>query len=804
MLEMNEKIELINKKLNKLQEKNKESENNSFDEEIGLDTESDIINKTHKFEKLDNGKYKEILPESKKVTPDNFMELINIIIADYINYPNYYHFFNIQNIYNILLNEKMKVDNDNKKNDSEKLSNQEITVILSIDGQTRNIKIYLRDSIRDICKYANINSNRYNLIYYGKTINEESSLEDIINEDDKKIKIVRFLLREKNKMRNKIKSKDIICPRCGESIFMNIKDYKINLFNCINKHKINNLLLNEFEQRQNIDLSKIICNLCKKTKAEMEEYYDKLYICLTCRINLCSYCRVKHDKNHNIINYDMKDYICIEHNETYKYYCSECKLNICSKCESKHKSHNIIMFNCHNKGQLLNEIDKLKNDIDNLNKSIDEIIDKFLDFKYKINLYNQTFKNMVNNYEDKNVNYQIIQNIKEILDFKKCISNDILTIINENDINKRFKYVMDLNYKMNNINEEDNSNEKISHKFLRQPEKLKYKLNITETNDFKGVNDLFEVFVCKNDHKEYVVSKNINDYNLDIYTLLDNKKLLSLQGHKNRITTIRYFMDNIYNDEYLISADINGIVILWDIINNYKIKYQINTGYNISSDKGLVIYSCLLIFDRNNKDNYIITSINNTSEDVNKSGTKIYSLNNGQFIKCIYKSNKIKILYLLSWHNKKNNQYYIVQFGSENIFIYNLSSDELYSDFIQKSEGLNYSGFIYQKKDDEYLLSCSTNGNINIWDLYNKKIYKTINSDNCRLMSIIKWNDKYAIVSELNNSIKIIDIEKLTIVHKIEGKYTEGIKCIKKIYHPTYGESLLSTGRDKIIKLWTI
>ena len=366
---------------------------------------------------------------------------------------------------------------------------------------------------------------------------------------------------------------------------------------------------------------------------------------------------------------------------------------------------------------------------------------------------------------------------------------------------------MDLYYKMNDINEEN------SHKFLRQPQNLKYKLNITETNDFKGVNDLFEIFVCNNDHKEYLVSKNINNYNLDVYTLLDNKKLLSLLGHKNRITTIRYFMNNKYNDEYLISADINGIVILWDIINNYKIKYQINTLYNISSDKGLVIYSCLIIFDKynednedseDNEDNYIITSINNISDDYNKSATKIYSLNNGKLIKCIDESNKIKILYLLSWYNRNNSQYYIIQFGNESIVINNLLRNELYSKFIQKPEGLHYSGFIYKKNDNEYLFSCSTNGYINVWDLYNKNIYKTINSDNCRLMSIIEWNDKYAIVSDLNNSIKIIDIGKLNIVNKIECKYTEGIKCIKKIYHPTYGESLLSAGRDKIIKLWTI
>ena len=239
---------------------------------------------------------------------------------------------------------------------------------------------------------------------------------------------------------------------------------------------------------------------------------------------------------------------------------------------------------------------------------------------------------------------------------------------------------------------------------MKEPQNLKYKLNITESNEFLGVNDLFEVFICNNDHKEYVVSKNINNYNLDIYTLLDNKKLLSLQGHKNKITSIRYFIDNISNYEYLISADINGIVILWDIINNYKIKYQININYNIYSDIGLVIYSCLLTFDENIEDNYIITSLNNISEDIKKSATKIYSLQNGEFIKCIDNSNKIKILYLLPWYDKKNNQHYIIQFGSESIVINSLLKNELYSEFVQKPEGLHYSGFIYRKDDNEYLL----------------------------------------------------------------------------------------------------
>ena len=61
---------------------------------------------------------------------------------------------------------------------------------------------------------------------------------------------------------NKI-SKEIICPKCKENILIKINEYKINLFNCKNNHEINNILLNEFENLENINISKIICNKCK-------------------------------------------------------------------------------------------------------------------------------------------------------------------------------------------------------------------------------------------------------------------------------------------------------------------------------------------------------------------------------------------------------------------------------------------------------------------------------------------------------------------------------------------------------------
>ena len=73
------------------------------------------------------------------------------------------------------------------------------------------------------------------------------------------------------------------------------------------------------------------------------------------------------------------------------------------------------------------------------------------------------------------------------------------------------------------------------------------------------------------------------------------------------------------------------------------------------------------------------------------------------------------------------------------------------------------------------------------------------------MCNIIQWNNKYSIVADYDNkSFKIIDFEKGQIVKDISGEHTDKVPCVKKIYHPLYGESLLSAGQDNTIKLWSI
>ena len=110
---------------------------------------------------------------------------------------------------------------------------------------------------------------------------------------------------EKNLSQNKniVKSKNIICPKCGENALIAINDYKITLYDCKNSHKIENLLLKEYFDTQKIDLSKIICDECN-TKNKFNTNNNEFYRCYSCKMNLCPECKIIHQKyKHNIIYY---------------------------------------------------------------------------------------------------------------------------------------------------------------------------------------------------------------------------------------------------------------------------------------------------------------------------------------------------------------------------------------------------------------------------------------------------------------------------------------------------------------------
>ena len=122
-----------------------------------------------------------------------------------------------------------------------------------------------------------------------------------------------------------VQSKQIICPKCGENSIINFNNYKILINECKNGHETDNILLDEYEKTQIIDLSKIICEYCKKNNMSK---YNKFYRCYYCKINLCPSCKSNHQESHIVEELETQNFLCDIHTDSFTSYCKTCKARI--------------------------------------------------------------------------------------------------------------------------------------------------------------------------------------------------------------------------------------------------------------------------------------------------------------------------------------------------------------------------------------------------------------------------------------------------------------------------------------------
>jgi len=328
------------------------------------------------------------------------------------------------------------------------------------DGKNTIIQYTKEEKLKDIYKNfkfkAQVEKEILIYIYNGIILqNEEFTFNEIANSEDKKRNKMNILVTEGEVPESPeneiiIKSNKIICPICQEDIKCSI-DYQINLFECKNGHDIDNIFLDKFNLNQYINLSKIICQNCGKyNKGNVHK--NIFYRCNNCNKNICPICYSSHDKNHNVINYDDKNYICDKHNKIYTEYCKDCKKNICVYCEKNHNKHNINTYGKlipdENKmNKILKELEEAKN---KLNKDINDIIEKLNKVKDNYDLYYKINKNVINNFNKEKINYEILYNINNINN--NDIIKDINNIINDNSIQNKFNKLIKIYNKMNNIN----------------------------------------------------------------------------------------------------------------------------------------------------------------------------------------------------------------------------------------------------------------------------------------------------------------------------------------------------------------
>jgi hypothetical protein len=147
------------------------------------------------------------------------------------------------------------------------------SIQFNYNGSITTIQCNEKDKMKDIINRfkTKMQLEKAELLYlYGGTqINEDLTFEETINKDsknEKKMLIVVYSNNQEVKENGIIQSKEIICPQCGKNCFLQIDNFKILLNGCKNRHKSNNIFINEFRKTQMVNESKIKCSICGEDK----------------------------------------------------------------------------------------------------------------------------------------------------------------------------------------------------------------------------------------------------------------------------------------------------------------------------------------------------------------------------------------------------------------------------------------------------------------------------------------------------------------------------------------------------------
>ena len=377
-------------------------------------------------------------------------------------------------------------------------------------------------------------------------------------------------------------------------------------------------------------------------------------------------------------------------------------------------------------------------------------------------------------------------------------------------------------------NKNDTNLEKI---LFDNPPNFNYKENIvSDFNSSYWICDTFDIYYpSKKDKNEPLLAySTYNKIEIDIIKISNKQLIKSLTEFNNYIEKIKISYNEKNQNNYLLASDWDYSVYVWNLDDNYKFMFKIETGYTN------YIYSFLFYF----KLDYIITSTVGHANNIDY--IKIYSLKDGQLIKNINNSDINDTLYCLIWEKDKNENY-IIACCYEKIEIYNLYNSELYCNLATEERDscgdYYFSGFISNNK---YLYTSSSEGYINIWNLYEKKLVKSIKYESS-FFKITPWsiyvdysedkkeskyyenfNNYILVCDKTKNGIYIINfifrreiqnknniinsnIEsfyKHETVNFIENNQNSAIKVAKKFKHPFFGDSLLISDEEHNIDLW--
>ena len=627
------------------------------------------------------------------------------------------------------------------------------------------------ETMKEICsKYViKIQKKLDDLIflYGGQNLNLELKLNQISDQNKINILVYDKYSTVINTNNNFKISKHAICPECGDICLIKFEDHKIKLYDCKNNH-IKYISLNDYEDTQKIYESKIICNICKKEKNE--SYNSKFYICGTCNIFCCPLYSSIHTKEHKLIDYENKNYLCLRHNEQFISYCETCKNNLCLQCELGHNnSHKIKTYKSiyPNLNNAKNIIKNIENAIYKFNNDINKIIDILMNIKNSINKYYEINNKILNNFEINKRNYQILQNINNISD-TNIIMGNLNSIINENNFAIKFNKIYDLYFNINKhhyqLTNSNNVNSNIiNNKINTTSKKLKF-VNQNIIDDSYANTALDNAFCVFNSYNDilYIVYAN-HSKSIIFYNLLDNKVIKEIKNaHEKHITNFKHYFDKNSKTDYIISiSKHNSNIKLWNINSN-------NCLFNVYGYINGNLDSACFIKDAN--ESFILLCNSYKINKIDKSeGIKVLNFK-GDKIKIIENSEEITF-FIDTYNDKYLLKNYIITGNDGHLKSYDFNRNKLYRIYKDKNNDniidikkQHVSALIIEDKKIIKLISSSFDGFVNIWDFHSASLLQNIDLNYGKLYGICLWDENNLLIGCADNSIKLLDTVLIFVI----------------------------------------
>ena len=269
----------------------------------------------------------------------------------------------------------------------------------------------------------------------------------------------------------------------------------------------------------------------------------------------------------------MKYFKCKMHNDSYILYCNDCKKNICILCEKDHLNHNKVSLGVliQDKNKLEENKNNLRNFVYKCKSDIQEIINKLNKVMDNIESYFNIYNNMINGYEIKNRNYQILQNLNDMNKYNTEFINELNVIINEKNLDLKFKNLMNIYNKI--YSKKSNNNEEIYS--FECPNKENLTTQIDEGTD----NASIEVIIKNSGNKQWPLNlaklvfdrkKNIIGENV----ILLPQKPGECKNYIIKFLKLKSFPDGIFSAAFYLEVNGKkyGEKIDWNIIIEEKNK----------------------------------------------------------------------------------------------------------------------------------------------------------------------------------------------------------------------------------------